>query len=68
MAKADLLKEAQKAGLAPESASADDYTEEQLRDLLNPGVAWKGSLSSSKPLLGPDGHPHLSKEDIDNRA
>jgi hypothetical protein len=30
-------------------------------------TAWKGSASSKKPLVGPDGHVHLSQEDIDAR-
>jgi hypothetical protein len=29
--------------------------------------AWKGSLSSSKPLKTADGHETLTKEDIDAR-
>jgi hypothetical protein len=32
-----------------------------------PKPAWKGSLSSSKPLKAADGHETLSKEDIENR-
>ncbi len=27
-------------------------------------VAWEGSLSATEPVIGPDGHVHLSKEDI----
>jgi hypothetical protein len=70
VSKADLLKQAQKAGLAPDSAGADDYTEDQLRALLNPSdsPAWKGSMSSKEPLVGPDGHEHLSAEDIKARG
>jgi hypothetical protein len=30
-------------------------------------TAWEGSLSSSQPLEGPDGHPILTKEDIKER-
>lgn len=69
MAKKELLAEAQKAGLAPETATEDDYTGAQLQALLNPesAPAWEGSLSSSVPLVGPDGHVHLSQEDIDAR-
>jgi hypothetical protein len=33
-----------------------------------PEPAWKGSLSSSKPLKAADGHETLSKEDLDDRA
>ena len=29
--------------------------------------AWEGSMSSAVPLVGPDGHVHLSKEDIKAR-
>lgn len=70
MAKRELLKEAQKAGVAPEAATEDDYTEAELRTLLNPAgePAWKGSASAAKPVIGPDGHVHLSQEDINNRA
>jgi hypothetical protein len=67
VAKRDLLKEAQKAGLAPEDANADDFTEAQLEALLGRGPAWEGSLSASKPVMAPDGHVNLSKEDISAR-
>jgi hypothetical protein len=69
MAKGELLKEAQKAGLVAESAKADDYTEAQLDRLLHPDKypAWKGSLSATEPQVAPDGHVSLSQEDIDAR-
>lgn len=66
--KRDLLKEAQKAGRVPEGATEDDYTVAQLEGLLGGEVpAWEGSLSASKPVVAPDGHVNLSKEDIDAR-
>jgi hypothetical protein len=68
MAKKDLLKEAQKAGLAPEDASADDYSEAQLEVLLGRGPAWEGSRSSSEPITARDGHTNLSKEDLEARS
>jgi hypothetical protein len=68
MAKKESFKEAQNAGLVPEDANADDFTQEQLDQLLGGGPAWKGSMSAAKPLEAPDGHVTLSAEDIKNRA
>lgn len=66
--KSELLKEAVKAGLAPESATEDDYTVAQLETLLSPDrPAWEGSLSAAEPVTAPDGHVALSQEDIDAR-
>jgi hypothetical protein len=67
MAKRDAFKEASKAGLVPEGASEDDYTEAQLLTLLGRGAAWEGSRSSKDELIAPDGHKTLSQEDIDAR-
>lgn len=68
--KKELLAEAQAAGLVPEEASADDFTVAQLETLLGRGdhPAWDGSLSSSSPLVAPDGHESLTQADIDARA
>ena len=67
--KAELLREAKKAGAIPEDAGEDEFTVSQLENILSPErVAWEGSLSSSVPLVGPDGHVHLSQEDIDARG
>ena len=68
MAKADKFKEAAKAGLVPDEANADDYTEAQLDALLGDAPAWEGSMSASKPLEAPDGHVTLSAEDIKARG
>lgn len=66
--KGELLKDAQRAGLAPETASEEDYTVSDLETMLSPDrPAWQGSMSAKKPLVGPDGHVHLSQEDIDAR-
>lgn len=66
--KADLLKEAKSRGLVADSVGEDDTTAEDLARLLDPEpVAWKGSMSSKKPLVAPDGHVTLSQEDIDAR-
>jgi hypothetical protein len=32
-----------------------------------PKPEWKGSMSSDEPLVGPDGHEHLTAEDIKAR-
>jgi hypothetical protein len=32
-----------------------------------PKPEWDGSLSSSEPVVGPDGHVHLSADDIKAR-
>lgn len=67
--KQDLLKEAQGAGLVAEDVNADDMTSDELSALLRGDIpAWKGSRSSKEPLVGPDGHVHLSKEDIEARS
>jgi hypothetical protein len=56
MAKADLLKRAKAAGLASDDAKADDYTEDELRALLDPDKpAWE-SLSDAPIMEAPDGH------------
>lgn len=66
--KSELLKEAQAAGKVGEEVTEDDITADDLKTMLDPEpVAWKGSMSSSLPLVGPDGHVHLSQEDIDAR-
>lgn len=67
--KADLLKEAQSRGMVADTVTEDDVTTDDLRQLLDPEpVAWKGSMSSSVPLVAPDGHVALSQEDIDARG
>lgn len=66
--KKELLAQAVKAGLAPDTATEDDYTAADLETLLDPSpVAWQGSASAKKPLVAPDGHVTLSQEDIDAR-
>lgn len=68
--KAELLKEAEKAGAVPEDASGDDYTVAQLEALLGRGdhPEWEGSMSASEPLVAPDSHVNVSQEDIDARS
>ena len=68
MAKGDSFKEALKAGLVPDDASADDFTQEQLDGLLGRGPAWEGTASARKPLEAPDGHVTLSADDIKARS
>lgn len=66
--KADLLEQAQNRGIVADGVDEADFTVAQLEGLLSDDVpAWEGSLSSSEPLVGPDGHVHLSQEDIDAR-
>jgi hypothetical protein len=67
LSKRDLFKEAKTAGLVAEGATADDYTEHALLTLLGRAPAWEGSLSSSEPLVGADGHETLSKADLEAR-
>lgn len=67
--KSDYFNEAQAAGHVPEDAEADDYSVDQLRAMLGGNVpAWEGSLSASQPIVAPDGHVNLSKEDIEARG
>jgi hypothetical protein len=47
-------------------ADKDAKTEKDAEPAAD-GPAWKGSMSSKEPLVGPDGHVHLSQEDIDAR-
>ena len=67
--KKELLKEAQAAGHVADDADEGDFTVAQLETLLGRGdhPAWEGSLSSKTPLVAPDGHVNLSKEDISAR-
>lgn len=61
--KTELFKEAQRAGLVGEGASADNFTADQLSAMLDPtepaggGVApIEGSLSDAGFMEAPDGH------------
>lgn len=66
--KADLLADAQAAGLVAEDAGEEAFTAEELRGMLDPGrPAWQGSRSASEPSVAADGHVVLSQEDIDAR-
>jgi hypothetical protein len=67
--KDELLKQAQASGLIAEDVNADDVTVADLESLLRGDVpAWKGSRSSSEPVVSADGHVVLSREDIDARG
>ena len=67
--KAELLKEAQRAGLVPDNTEPDDYTGAQLETLLGSDVPAAGWVPSHRtPQVAPDGHVNLSKEDIESRA
>ncbi len=66
--KAELVKEAQAAGLIAEDAGADDFTADQLSALLSGDVpAFEGSLSASEEMVAPDGHVNVSAADIKAR-
>jgi hypothetical protein len=66
--KADLLAEAQAAGVVASDAGEDDYTADELASRIRGDVpAWKGSLSAKEPIVAADGHVVLSQEDIDAR-
>lgn len=66
MAKADLIRQAQDAGLVASDVNERDYTVAQLEELLTgEEPAWQGSLSSTSPIVAPDGHVVLSQEDIE---
>lgn len=66
--KTELLKDAQAAGMVAADAQEGDFTVAVLEEMLSPDrPAWKGSLSVNEPLVAPDGHVVLSKEDIDAR-
>lgn len=67
--KADLMNEAQNAGLVAADGNPDDYTAAQLEQILSGDVpVWEGSASATEPQIAPDGHVVLSQEDIDSRA
>ena len=66
--KADLLAEAQTAGVAPADATVDDYTGDQLAAMVaTDRPAWEGSASAAEPIVAADGHVVLSQEDINAR-
>lgn len=67
--KADLLADAQAAGLVAEDAEEESFTADELKGMLDPDrPAWKGSLSAGEPVVAADGHVVLSQEDIDARG
>lgn len=67
--KADLLADAQAAGIVADDVEEDAFTADELRGMLDPDrPAWKGSLSATEPVVAPDGHVVLSQEDIDARG
>lgn len=67
--KADLLKDAQTAGLVAETVEPEDVTVSELETMLaTDRPAWEGSLTATEPIVAPDGHVVLSQEDIDARA
>lgn len=68
-AKSDLHEEAVNAGKIAADTDPDEFTAAELEDILaTDKPAWKGSLSASEPVVQPDGHVSLSKEDIANRG
>lgn len=66
--KNELLEVAVGSGALPSDASADDFTKDQLEDLIAAErPAWEGSLSATEPIVAPDGHVVLSQEDLNAR-
>jgi hypothetical protein len=65
--KADLHKEAVKAGAVADETQPDDFTAEQLEALISGNFVASERVSSRKPLVAPDGHVVLSQADIDAR-
>lgn len=65
--KADLLEQAQAAGLVAADASEDDYTVDELKDRLSGDERVHDRVSASEPIVAADGHVVLSQEDIDAR-
>ena len=66
--KADLLADAQAAGLVAADADEDAFTADELKGMLDPNrPAHQGSLSATAPIVAADGHVVLSQEDIDAR-
>ncbi len=67
--KADLHQEAANAGKISADTDPDDFSASDLETLLSDDVpAWEGSLSASEPVVAPDGHVSLSKEEIKARG
>jgi len=56
VAKKQLLKEAQTAGLVADTASEEDFSAEDLERLLGRAPVWEGSLSDKPTPPAPDGH------------
>jgi hypothetical protein len=65
--KGDLLEQAKASGAVAADAGEDDYTADQLRDMLDPEEKFRDRVSASEPIVAPDGHVILSQEDIDAR-
>jgi hypothetical protein len=66
--KGELLDQAKASGAVAADAGEDDYTVEQLRDMLSPDEKIRERVSTSEPIVAPDGHVVLSQEDIDART
>jgi hypothetical protein len=66
--KGELLDQAKASGAVAADAGEDDYTVEQLRDMLSPDEKIRERVSASEPIVAPDGHVVLSQEDIDART
>lgn len=65
--KAELLSEAQTAGLVAPDVDEDAFTADELRDLVTGDVTAHERVSATEPIVAPDGHVVLSQEDIDAR-
>jgi hypothetical protein len=66
--KSDLHADAVSAGRLSDLTDPEDFTVEELQELMSDDKpAWKGSRSSKEPIVYPDGHVALSAEDIKAR-
>jgi hypothetical protein len=64
--KKELLQQALSSGAVAEGATEDDFTKEQLEEIVGGEQVIERPMEQ-EPYTAPDGHVVLSQEDIDSR-
>ena len=65
--KGELLAAAKASGAVADDVGEDDYTADELTELLRGDQRVGDRVSAGEPIVAPDGHVVLSQEDIDAR-
>lgn len=65
--KSQLHAEGVASGAVAADSDPDDFTSEELQNLLSGDVKVRERQSATEPIVAPDGHVVLSQEDIDAR-